>query len=808
MLALLPGLYVALVAAALAWALRRWYDPLPARVLAAFALLLALLFGPVLFAGRVLLPVDNLRFYVPYGNLEPSPSPGIGLQRDLVHQITPWVLEVRRTVRAGHWPLWNAHAGAGMPLAADPQAQAFQPLVVAAYPFPTCVAAGVTAALRVLVALVFTFLLLRGRGMGEAAALCGAVAYGLGGFLLLWLGWPIANCAALLPAVLYGLALAAERRRRRDFLLLALAVFSLLLGGHPETMIYALAMSGLFLLDLGRERWRRQGRAAAAALLARSSLALALAGGAAAPVLLPTADYLPQTQRTTLVAHALPPLSPAGLWAELQRPAVRDLWRRRATHRLLQIFAPRALGDQHFYWGDSNYIQDAGGFVGSATLLAALLALVPLRGRHRFPQERLFAIVLFVSLFLLGQPPGFDRLTGRLPLVGPTAIHKHQRVQVLVALSLAYLAACEVERWRRGERRRALVLAAAAALAALIAWGYLAHPNPYVPALLAEQRRFWLGTHLAVLAFTVAALLAPPAGRAGRWLAWSFGALVSVELLLAHLPANPPQPARLAFPVTPPIEFLKQHLGDDRLLGLGMTFPANFPLFYGLNDVRIDNPAAPGSYVFATSPVSRPAMVPLYSRPRHPLYDLLGVRYVITRPRIELPLRRVFRHWTGWVYERPNPLPRLFLPAAATTGSSLVWRDWLDANPDFAALALVPAIPGGAKGWRALAPAASILALAPAGPARLAAHALLAEPRLLAAGVYQDGNWHLLADGERRPTLVADGPFVAAWLPAGEWDLRLVYLPACFVAGCLLAALAVAVAAAWWVPPPQVRVLS
>ncbi|HEV7786577.1 MAG TPA: hypothetical protein VGQ28_14620, partial [Thermoanaerobaculia bacterium] len=158
---LLPGLYVILLGVGLAAALRRWFDPVPWRVLAVFGLLLAVLFGTVLFAGGVLLPLGSMVGFYPFRGLPPSDPPTLVLQGDLIHQITPWSQEVRRALWNGHWPLWNAGAGPGMPLLADPQSQVLQPLVVAAYPFPIASAVGITDALRVLVALVFTFLLLR-----------------------------------------------------------------------------------------------------------------------------------------------------------------------------------------------------------------------------------------------------------------------------------------------------------------------------------------------------------------------------------------------------------------------------------------------------------------------------------------------------------------------------------------------------------------------------------------------------------------------------------------------------------------------
>jgi hypothetical protein len=235
----------------------------------------------------------------------------------------------------------------------------------------------------------------------------------------------------------------------------------------------------------------------------------------------------------------------------------------------------------------------------------------------------------------------------------------------------------------------------------------------------------------------------------------------------------------------------------------GGVLPPNFASVYGLNDVRIDNPSFPYAYGHATFRLRRPSAHNVWHRPAHPVYDLLGVRYVVTRPGVKLPFRLALEHPDGWIYERPHALPRLFLPERARAHRGGPWADWLEANRDFAFRSVVEATPDIRKTWRARRPERSRVTLALLSSTHVRAATELAERRLLAGSLYQDGHWKLLADGARRPTVLANGPFVAAWLDAGVERVDLLYRPAPFVVGCLLAALGFGAALLWWTPLPR-----
>jgi hypothetical protein len=775
--ALAPGAVVALAAVLLHLALGRWYDRLPRRILVVFGLALGLFYGEALAGGRVLLPLDALRGDPPFTGLAPTEPHGNLLQGDLLHLVHPLGLEVRRALGGGAWPLWSPRLGGGLPLLADPQAQALQPLAAVGLVLAPAAAPAAVAALRTLVALAFAFLLLRRLGAGRGPALAGALAYGLGGFLQLWLGWPLANSAALLPAALYALLLAGERGARRDWALLAASLAALLLAGHPETIAYALALvAGLAVLRL---RGRRIGTA-----LAAGALALLLA----APALLPFAEYLPETlrwSRAGAAREAAAASRPAGGpgASEAAGPVA-------PATRLAQAVAPNALGNSRFarYWGLANSNEDAAGFVGTAALLAALLAAPGwLSGRRPLRHEGAALLVAGACAALLALPAG---LGGFVPEAGLSG-----RLALPLDLALAVLAAATLERFRRaglpGWLPLAALPAAALALALLHLWLVPALAHPGDPATLDVLRRGWVHWHLRFLAGAGLLLLlgGAAASLGGRrralalvrpgWVPPAVALLIGAELLLAHRPLNPPAPAELYFPETPTLALLRAELpagpAAPRIAGAGRVLLPNAAAVYGLSDARVFSPMAPSRYLAALDPgVAWAGEIPLLTGALdRPVHDRLGIAWVMTAPGAPCPAgsAAVYAGADARLCRRPGAL------------ALLRWEGDGEARPD-AGLAGVVADPLGDR-WRARLP--------DGGGGRLA------------TGLYAAPGWRLLADG--RPVALAPAPggepLVAAELPAGARRLDLLYRPAGFVAGCLAAALGLALGVVCLFDPPR-----
>jgi hypothetical protein len=341
------------------------------------------------------------------------------------------------------------------------------------------------------------------------------------------------------------------------------------------------------------------------------------------------------------------------------------------------------------------------------------------------------------------------------------------RLLLIAVFAVAALGALAIDRFARGEGSRLAALAVGLGLAAALAWAYLAHPYPGDPERMAIFRFGWLRWQLRFLG---AGLVILVLARGRRFLPLLLAPLLAAELFLLHAPANPPMPRRLLFPTPPAIRFLQSHAqGEERIAALGRALPPNLATLYGLRDLRIYNPAMPASWENLVAPLvaaskASPGQgeVPAFGRPLDPLYPRLGVRYLLTEPEVALPppLRLVFSDPTARIWEIANPAPLLF--AAGRPGPE-------------ARLAI-----------ERLSPASLRIEVPPA---------LQNSAWHLSSGILDEGGWRVRASGRPVETQPELGALLSAEIPAGTERIEITYRPPGFLAGCLLAALALVLVA-------------
>lgn len=502
-------------------------------------------------------------------------------------QFVPWWWQAWRTLLGGELPLWNPLLGMGAPLAANYQSALFYPphwlyFGLAALGGLPLLAWGqaLLAAAHLGLAGAGMQRLLRALGVEELGQLVGALAFSLSGYLVARAHFLSMNASlAWLPWILLAVYQLAQAPTRHAALRLAALLALQWLAGHAQVAWYGLLLAGAWLLFLAwssKSRWQ-----ALAGFAAAGALALALS----AVQLLPTAEYLLQSQRASQVDPAL--------------AMTYSLW----PWRLLTLLAPRlfgapATGD---FAGYGNFWEDAI-YIGMLPLLLAFLALKKAQPRRL---AWFFMGVITVSLLLaLGShTPLFPWLFAQAPTFdmfqGPT------RFSLWAVLALSLLAGLGASHWRASQgyapQGRGLYwsrLGVAAAVAVVLggmAGVLLGNEAGFaIPASYARAA-VWLGlTLLALAVFNLRGWRLTE-----RWRAWLLGLVVTVELLVAGWGLNPGAP--LALYVERPVrsDVLAQLDGgrvympaaDERRLKFEHLF--RFDTFYSADPLEVRNGLLP-----------------------------------------------------------------------------------------------------------------------------------------------------------------------------------------------------------------------
>ncbi|MFO0981644.1 MAG: YfhO family protein [Planctomycetota bacterium] len=472
------------------------------------ALLVAVLFcARALAPGTVFLSTDVLYTAPPFNAHQPpgtiEHNPFLSDQATIYY---PWLRYARERLWRGDFPLWTSESYGGVPFFGNLSTGLLFPLNWLHFLLPFHASFTIVPIMKIWLAGLFMFLFLRRLKLAVGAALLGAIAFQVSGFMAVWLQYALTHVACLMPMLFWAGERWRMQRRVRDAAVLAIVLALQFLAGHPESSLVLCASLVLYLVL--RE-------ASAAAMLKRlASLALlgALALGMCAVQLLPFVEYLLRSEGQRLRAgHRLfqggmaATLTPSGLGALAGALAIalvcRPLLRRRRDlvagallgvgvllltkagmppQALVQLL-PNLYGnplDGGRYSGPYTYTDLNGGFVGVTAVVLAMLAVVTVRSTA----VRGLLAILVLTFGTAQHVPGIFHAVRMLPLFSLVA---GTRFLLGTAFALAALAAHGAQALSGAlPWRRVLDVAGAGVLvasAALLAASRLASQDDVVP---------------------------------------------------------------------------------------------------------------------------------------------------------------------------------------------------------------------------------------------------------------------------------------------------------------------------------------
>ena len=457
-------------------------------------------------------------------------------------QFVPWWDFAWETLLQCRLPLWNPWVGMGAPLVANYQSAIFYPpywILLIVYGLAGLKWMSWSLTFVVVFHLIWSGLgtakLLEDLKLGKLAQTVGGLAFSLSGYLVARAGFLSINAAAAwLPWILF-FSFRVIRKKKYSVILLSVSMAFQLLAGHAQTTWYSILLGGLWILywtasNPGENNWARSIWQS----ISKYAMAVLLAAGISAIQLIPTIEYLLQSQRSGEYGYA--------------EAMTYSFW----PWRFLTLFVPDLFGNPSAgnYWGYGNYWEDAV-YIGLLPILIALGAVIKVilsNSKKGSPQTKtnrrgliiFLSGIVFISFMLaLGDNTFlFPFLYRNVPTFG--FFQAPTRFSLWAELALAVLASIGVEQLTSptGKRKYWTRLGAAGCIAitggALLGWIFLPDVNTtfFIPIGLAGL--LGLSTGLLILN-------KPERDQQIKYNTWSglLILLVAVDLISAGWGLNP-----------------------------------------------------------------------------------------------------------------------------------------------------------------------------------------------------------------------------------------------------------------------------
>ena len=751
-------LHVGLLYAAGVIGLRRFEPELRSRVaLLFYVLVLAFFFRPMT-GDWVNVPTDLIERVDPW-TIESKHDGRIVANRfleDVSLQMVPFAHEVREAWLSGRLPLWQDLTECGSPLLGNGQSAALSPLRLLMLPLSLGHAMTGEAALKVLLALTFTYPFCRRRKYSEGASIIAAISFGFSLFIVVWLHFAMGTVAAFLPAVFYSVELLRERRSRARFAFAAITWGVTLLGGHIETAAHIALIATLYVIWLAAFEMT-DGRLAFLGSIAGAGAAAAVI---ASPLLISLAETIVRSRRYFWLHQkpyeAIPFSDYPSLFVCLQ---------------------PRFLGaTPRDYFGPAHP-ESVSGFAGVLGVagLVAVLSLIPF-GRRWRNAETFFALAWIASLGAIA-----DVVWERKLLSAIIPFTAHARIRVILCWLTALLAAALVDLFRR----RAAVLLGCATVAAVMAWTIYRIRMPD-----AELQRSAIVTSIpafAVLLFACA-LVVP------RWRRFAVPLLAAAALVEMWMPGydwNPVRRSETLFPTTPMIRTLQRlDSARERIVGTGSQLFPNTNAIFGLPDIRHNDPLVKIAYVRALSLAAESRHDSYYATwtdTNTPFLDFLNVRWVVTSAGAPLAdarrYRQVYAGADGLIYENNDVLPRFYAVRDLTVaGDAEAFEEAMKTTRDWRRTAVVRGVSAGPIVLRDLFASHEGETLPPvdqlsADPTRYRLRVTTPRNALVVSSIPFWPGWRASSAGRALQRVEVNGAFLGFVVPPGSSTIDVAYRP-------------------------------
>ncbi|MEW5692188.1 MAG: YfhO family protein [Candidatus Hydrogenedentota bacterium] len=258
------------------------------KILFCYIITVAILYYPVVFMGRSLIP--SLYYPSPVMDLNDLKMRKVLYGTFLVDLPTPVYYEeptnkiVGDMIKNGKVPLWDPYTGLGVPLAAQYSSRAFFPYQILENISPYFLW-DYFILFRLVIAGFFTYLFLRRLNINILPAFITGVIYQFSGSFTWFINLEqLVNVGMLVPVFLFTIQRLLQKNTIKNQFILSFVIAMVLYAGQPETALYVLTLGFLYT---GFGLWQRSGETGIEKCILGHVLSWLIGFMFASPLLLP-----------------------------------------------------------------------------------------------------------------------------------------------------------------------------------------------------------------------------------------------------------------------------------------------------------------------------------------------------------------------------------------------------------------------------------------------------------------------------------------------------------------------------------------